>query len=81
MSNGNGKAESVAVLFDFDGTVGDTETPAMEVAFWEAAPYLVGICECFCSITIRTCSFSVFERNKQHHDLVLLKIRHAPRML
>jgi hypothetical protein len=31
----------VAVLFDFDGTVGDTETPAMRVAFWELAPYLV----------------------------------------
>lgn len=30
----------VAVLFDFDGTLGDTETPAMEVAFWEIAPYL-----------------------------------------
>ncbi|CAM9806160.1 unnamed protein product [Discosporangium mesarthrocarpum] len=29
----------VAVLFDFDGTVGDTETPAMEVAYWELAPY------------------------------------------
>lgn len=29
----------VSVLFDFDGTIGDTETPAMEVAFWELAPY------------------------------------------
>eukprot|EP00640_Fibrocapsa_japonica_P003230 CAMPEP_0113944298 /NCGR_PEP_ID=MMETSP1339-20121228/32930_1 /TAXON_ID=94617 /ORGANISM="Fibrocapsa japonica" /LENGTH=328 /DNA_ID=CAMNT_0000949457 /DNA_START=165 /DNA_END=1151 /DNA_ORIENTATION=+ /assembly_acc=CAM_ASM_000762 len=29
----------VAVLFDFDGTVGDTETPAMEIAYWELAPY------------------------------------------
>jgi len=29
-----------AVLFDFDGTLGDTETPAMEVAFWEVAPFL-----------------------------------------
>ena len=29
----------VAVLFDFDGTIGDTETPAMEVAYWELAPY------------------------------------------
>jgi beta-phosphoglucomutase-like phosphatase (HAD superfamily) len=36
-------SQSVAVLFDFDGTVGDTETPAMEVAYWEAAPYLVGV--------------------------------------
>jgi hypothetical protein len=37
----------VAVLFDFDGTIGDTETPAMEVAFWELAPYLhdgIGSC-------------------------------------
>ena len=30
---------AVAVLFDFDGTLGDTETPAMRVAFWELAPY------------------------------------------
>jgi len=29
-----------AVCFDFDGTLGDTETPAMEVAFWEVAAYL-----------------------------------------
>lgn len=34
---------STAVLFDFDGTVGDTESPAMEVAFWMIAPYLVGL--------------------------------------
>ena len=32
----------VAVLFDFDGTIGDTETPAMEVAYWELAPYFPG---------------------------------------
>jgi beta-phosphoglucomutase-like phosphatase (HAD superfamily) len=32
----NGKT---AILFDFDGTLGDTELPAMEVAFWELAPY------------------------------------------
>eukprot|EP00472_Partenskyella_glossopodia_P005201 CAMPEP_0197541402 /NCGR_PEP_ID=MMETSP1318-20131121/67138_1 /TAXON_ID=552666 /ORGANISM="Partenskyella glossopodia, Strain RCC365" /LENGTH=327 /DNA_ID=CAMNT_0043100569 /DNA_START=920 /DNA_END=1903 /DNA_ORIENTATION=- len=31
----------IAILFDFDGTIGNTETPAMEVAFWEIAPYLV----------------------------------------
>lgn len=31
--------KKVAVLFDFDGTIGDTETPAMEVAYWELAPY------------------------------------------
>mmetsp|Transcript_43616 Transcript_43616/g.76906 ORF Transcript_43616/g.76906 Transcript_43616/m.76906 type:complete len:349 (+) Transcript_43616:107-1153(+) len=30
----------IAVLFDFDGTIGDTETPAMKIAFWEIAPYL-----------------------------------------
>jgi beta-phosphoglucomutase-like phosphatase (HAD superfamily) len=29
-----------AVLFDFDGTLGDTEVPAMEVAFWELALYI-----------------------------------------
>jgi phosphoglycolate phosphatase-like HAD superfamily hydrolase len=32
-------SDHTAVLFDFDGTLGDTETPAMEVAFWELAPY------------------------------------------
>eukprot|EP00614_Pseudopedinella_elastica_P003071 CAMPEP_0172585006 /NCGR_PEP_ID=MMETSP1068-20121228/4502_1 /TAXON_ID=35684 /ORGANISM="Pseudopedinella elastica, Strain CCMP716" /LENGTH=607 /DNA_ID=CAMNT_0013379333 /DNA_START=199 /DNA_END=2022 /DNA_ORIENTATION=- len=32
-----------AVLLDFDGTLGDTETPAMEVAFWELSPYLPGV--------------------------------------
>mmetsp|Transcript_6446 Transcript_6446/g.16460 ORF Transcript_6446/g.16460 Transcript_6446/m.16460 type:complete len:564 (-) Transcript_6446:389-2080(-) len=36
-------ASKVAVLFDFDGTLGDTETPAMEVAFWELAPYFPNI--------------------------------------
>jgi len=34
--------KNVAVLFDFDGTLGDTETPAMEVAYWELAPYFAG---------------------------------------
>lgn len=33
--------DKMSILFDFDGTIGDTETPAMEVAFWELAPYLV----------------------------------------
>lgn len=33
--------KDISILFDFDGTIGDTETPAMEVAFWELAPYLV----------------------------------------
>mmetsp|Transcript_102277 Transcript_102277/g.292766 ORF Transcript_102277/g.292766 Transcript_102277/m.292766 type:complete len:355 (+) Transcript_102277:1051-2115(+) len=33
---------ATAVCFDFDGTLGDTETPAMEVAFWEIAAYLPG---------------------------------------
>ncbi|KAM3570178.1 hypothetical protein VYU27_007741, partial [Nannochloropsis oceanica] len=31
---------TTAVCFDFDGTLGDTESPAMEVAFWEVAAYL-----------------------------------------
>lgn len=31
--------KDMSILFDFDGTIGDTETPAMEVAFWELAPY------------------------------------------
>lgn len=35
--------KNVAVLFDFDGTLGDTETPAMEVAYWELAPYFAGM--------------------------------------
>jgi hypothetical protein len=34
---------TAAILFDFDGTLGDTETPAMEVAFWEIAPFLPGL--------------------------------------
>ena len=33
----------IAVIFDFDGTLGDTESPAMEVAFWELAPYFPGV--------------------------------------
>mmetsp|Transcript_28466 Transcript_28466/g.45773 ORF Transcript_28466/g.45773 Transcript_28466/m.45773 type:complete len:340 (+) Transcript_28466:30-1049(+) len=32
--------EDVCILFDFDGTIGNTETPAMEVAYWELAPYM-----------------------------------------
>jgi beta-phosphoglucomutase-like phosphatase (HAD superfamily) len=36
----NEQTDVPAVLFDFDGTLGDTEVPAMEVAFWELAPYL-----------------------------------------
>lgn len=35
--------EAPTVLFDFDGTLGDTETPAMEVAFWELAPYFPNV--------------------------------------
>jgi len=35
-----GASAGVGVLFDFDGTLGDTEKPAMEVAFWMIAPYL-----------------------------------------
>lgn len=34
------RGAGVSVLFDFDGTLGDTERPAMEVAFWMIAPYL-----------------------------------------
>jgi len=30
-----------AILFDFDGTIGDTETVAMEVAYWELAAYFI----------------------------------------
>ena len=33
-------AARAAVLFDFDGTLGDTEAPAMDVAFWELAPFM-----------------------------------------
>lgn len=35
--------KDMSILFDFDGTIGDTETPAMEVAFWELGPYFVNI--------------------------------------
>ncbi|GAB5358787.1 hypothetical protein AAMO2058_000488700 [Amorphochlora amoebiformis] len=31
----------IAVLFDFDGTIGDTEVCAMEVCYWELAPYFI----------------------------------------
>mmetsp|Transcript_11931 Transcript_11931/g.14433 ORF Transcript_11931/g.14433 Transcript_11931/m.14433 type:complete len:609 (-) Transcript_11931:178-2004(-) len=33
----------IAVLFDFDGTLADTEVPSMEIAFWELAPYLPSV--------------------------------------
>ena len=36
-------ASDIAVIFDFDGTLGDTESPAMEVAFWELAPYFPNV--------------------------------------
>merc|ERR1712190_689224 len=39
------KRSTPAVLFDFDGTLGDTEVPAMEVAFWELAIYLPELAE------------------------------------
>jgi beta-phosphoglucomutase-like phosphatase (HAD superfamily) len=32
--------QAVGVLFDFDGTLADTESPAMDVAFWELAPFI-----------------------------------------
>eukprot|EP00930_Biecheleria_cincta_P073019 TRINITY_DN60358_c0_g1_i1.p1 TRINITY_DN60358_c0_g1~~TRINITY_DN60358_c0_g1_i1.p1 ORF type:complete len:1024 (-),score=172.60 TRINITY_DN60358_c0_g1_i1:119-3190(-) len=35
----------VGVLFDFDGTLANTESPAMEVAFWAIAPYLPSLAE------------------------------------
>lgn len=35
----------VGVLFDFDGTLANTESPAMEVAFWTIAPYLPSLVE------------------------------------
>jgi len=35
--------DTVAVLFDFDGTLADTEYPAMEVAYWELVPYMPGL--------------------------------------
>lgn len=44
----------VGVLFDFDGTLGDTETPAMEVAYWELAPF-------FASRPVPTCTDYVRE--------------------
>jgi len=39
MSLSAAQAKDTCVLFDFDGTLGDTETPAMEVAYWELVPY------------------------------------------
>ncbi len=40
LSNRRSAMSTVGVLFDFDGTLGDTESPAMDVAFWELAPYI-----------------------------------------
>eukprot|EP00187_Rhodella_violacea_P000280 CAMPEP_0174904740 /NCGR_PEP_ID=MMETSP0167-20121228/50021_1 /TAXON_ID=38298 /ORGANISM="Rhodella maculata, Strain CCMP736" /LENGTH=318 /DNA_ID=CAMNT_0016147475 /DNA_START=14 /DNA_END=967 /DNA_ORIENTATION=- len=34
-------AKNTAILFDFDGTLCNSETPAMEVAYIELAPYLL----------------------------------------
>lgn len=39
--------KDISILFDFDGTIGDTESPAMEVAFWELAPYLINTRESY----------------------------------
>eukprot|EP00468_Gymnochlora_sp_CCMP2014_P007874 CAMPEP_0167749818 /NCGR_PEP_ID=MMETSP0110_2-20121227/5630_1 /TAXON_ID=629695 /ORGANISM="Gymnochlora sp., Strain CCMP2014" /LENGTH=345 /DNA_ID=CAMNT_0007635037 /DNA_START=202 /DNA_END=1235 /DNA_ORIENTATION=+ len=36
-------ARKVGILFDFDGTIGDTEISAMEVAYWGLAPYFPNI--------------------------------------
>mmetsp|Transcript_10293 Transcript_10293/g.26403 ORF Transcript_10293/g.26403 Transcript_10293/m.26403 type:complete len:911 (-) Transcript_10293:225-2957(-) len=36
-------SEKVAVLFDFDGTLADTEVTAMEVSYWQLAPYKPGV--------------------------------------
>lgn len=70
----------VAVLFDFDGTVGDTETPAMEIAFWEIAPYLPHLSkasrtdlEAACPIYIRENAGKAFEHMLEACDLA----RHA----
>lgn len=51
--------KDISILFDFDGTIGDTETPAMEVAFWELAPYLVNTRES-CSLLVVAVSFRGF---------------------
>mmetsp|Transcript_45045 Transcript_45045/g.72363 ORF Transcript_45045/g.72363 Transcript_45045/m.72363 type:complete len:246 (-) Transcript_45045:1274-2011(-) len=42
-AGGKKEAKTVCVLFDFDGTIGNTNKAAMEVAFWELAPYFVRI--------------------------------------
>lgn len=34
---------NTAVLFDFDGTLGDTEVPAMNVAFWELVSVVISM--------------------------------------
>eukprot|EP00931_Biecheleriopsis_adriatica_P064844 TRINITY_DN3952_c0_g1_i1.p1 TRINITY_DN3952_c0_g1~~TRINITY_DN3952_c0_g1_i1.p1 ORF type:complete len:954 (+),score=166.17 TRINITY_DN3952_c0_g1_i1:63-2924(+) len=53
------KAASMAVLFDFDGTLGDTETPAMEVAFWTIAPYLPSLVSASLPDVLRACGIYV----------------------
>jgi len=51
----------IAVLFDYDGTLGDTETPAMEVAFWEIAPYLPALANASISELKAACPIYVRE--------------------
>ena len=52
-----------SVLFDFDGTLGDTETPAMEVAFWELAPYLTNLPVTGDPEELETCKLNFIRNN------------------
>jgi len=51
----------MAVLFDFDGTLADTETPAMEVAFWEIAPYVPALANASISELKAACPIYILE--------------------
>jgi beta-phosphoglucomutase-like phosphatase (HAD superfamily) len=74
------------VLFDFDGTLGDTEVPAMEVAFWELAlylPELIGACDAeldaACPVFVHANAGKAFEHmiekcNKQRSEAGLRPI-------
>jgi beta-phosphoglucomutase-like phosphatase (HAD superfamily) len=69
------EANTPAVLFDFDGTLGDTEVPAMEVAFWELAPYLPELAgaaeaelDAACPVFVRANAGKAFEHMIEKYD-------------
>lgn len=75
----------VAVLFDFDGTLGDTEVPAMEIAFWMLAPYIIHLegksdaeVEAQCPIYVRENAGKAFEHMIKECDEVRIASGRSP---